>query len=318
MTQQDLASQVGVARQSVTKWENDYAMPKLEIIMRLAKIFNVSYEYLITGEEKKIIEETNDEIHEEPIEDKKPKKTFLKRKLVPYFVLSFLLIALVVSLPLFFVGAKPTKEYYENQEVGFYISLDENIAFNDIDEIKDKDNIIATYQTGFDFYANYKQLGRLDEAGQKYDEIRILDGHSSAYIYKIYFIDNKFVPYLYKELDLSDSLASYYMDEGLYKVMLIEYKEVEVIEVKALDLSGGIIKSDIIDASTGECLLNDYLVKDNNFIFCIPYKAIYFHVRAIYSDGSAYENDYYDQGTLIVNMKSSADPYIISLMFRGL
>ena len=60
MTQEDLASQVGVSRQSVSKWESTMAMPDLDKIMKLSKIFEVSTDFLLNddlGMEQIIVDE---------------------------------------------------------------------------------------------------------------------------------------------------------------------------------------------------------------------------------------------------------------------
>jgi len=60
MTQEDLASQVGVSRQSVSKWESTMAMPDLDKIMKLSKIFGVSTDFLLNddlGMEQIIVDE---------------------------------------------------------------------------------------------------------------------------------------------------------------------------------------------------------------------------------------------------------------------
>ena len=57
LSQGDLANELNVSRQSISKWENGNSTPDLEKIVKLAEIFNVSLDELIKNEEK---EETND------------------------------------------------------------------------------------------------------------------------------------------------------------------------------------------------------------------------------------------------------------------
>lgn len=56
LSQGDLANELNVSRQSISKWENDNSTPDLEKIIKLAEIFNVSLDELIKNEEK---EESN-------------------------------------------------------------------------------------------------------------------------------------------------------------------------------------------------------------------------------------------------------------------
>ena len=47
MSQENLAGQLGVSRQAVSRWELDISLPETENIIKLAKIFNVSFDYLL-------------------------------------------------------------------------------------------------------------------------------------------------------------------------------------------------------------------------------------------------------------------------------
>lgn len=49
-TQEQLAEIMEVSRQSISKWESDMAYPETEKIIRLAKLFNVSTDYLLNSE----------------------------------------------------------------------------------------------------------------------------------------------------------------------------------------------------------------------------------------------------------------------------
>mgnify|MGYP001775239831 CR=1 FL=1 len=46
-SQEELAAQMNVSRQSVSKWEGAQSIPDLEKIIRLSKLFNVSTDYLL-------------------------------------------------------------------------------------------------------------------------------------------------------------------------------------------------------------------------------------------------------------------------------
>ena len=54
LSQGDLANELNVSRQSISKWENGNSTPDLEKIVKLAEIFNVSLDELIKNEEKEI------------------------------------------------------------------------------------------------------------------------------------------------------------------------------------------------------------------------------------------------------------------------
>ncbi len=56
LSQEQLASQLTVSRQAVSKWELDNSLPDTENIIQLSKLFNVSIDYLLDDD----IENTDD------------------------------------------------------------------------------------------------------------------------------------------------------------------------------------------------------------------------------------------------------------------
>ena len=49
-SQEDLALELGVSRQSVYKWESEASLPEIDKIKAIAKLFNVSFDYLMDDE----------------------------------------------------------------------------------------------------------------------------------------------------------------------------------------------------------------------------------------------------------------------------
>ena len=49
-SQEELAYQMGVSRQSVSKWESGTSIPDLERILKLSQVFGVSTDYLLKEE----------------------------------------------------------------------------------------------------------------------------------------------------------------------------------------------------------------------------------------------------------------------------
>ena len=52
LSQGELAEMLEVSRQSISKWENNSAVPELEKLLRLSEIFEVSLDELVKGAEK--------------------------------------------------------------------------------------------------------------------------------------------------------------------------------------------------------------------------------------------------------------------------
>lgn len=57
LSQDELAGRLGIARQSVSKWESGISQPDLNNIVRLSEIFEVSTDYLLKGEETQAVSE---------------------------------------------------------------------------------------------------------------------------------------------------------------------------------------------------------------------------------------------------------------------
>ena len=47
LSQVDLAKKLGVVKQTVSNWENENIQPSIEMLMRLAKLFNVTTDHLL-------------------------------------------------------------------------------------------------------------------------------------------------------------------------------------------------------------------------------------------------------------------------------
>lgn len=63
MTQEDLANQLGVSSQAVSKWENDASCPDISLLPQLCKVLGVTTDELLTGK--------NDEVKLVPVEQRK-------------------------------------------------------------------------------------------------------------------------------------------------------------------------------------------------------------------------------------------------------
>ena len=70
MTQEDLAHEIGVSRQSVSKWESSMAMPDLDKIVKLSNIFGVSTDFLLNDDlgMENIMENVNEDTSERLID----------------------------------------------------------------------------------------------------------------------------------------------------------------------------------------------------------------------------------------------------------
>lgn len=50
LSQEQLAEIINVSRQSITKWESDNGLPDVSNLQELSKVFGVTVDYLLNGE----------------------------------------------------------------------------------------------------------------------------------------------------------------------------------------------------------------------------------------------------------------------------
>ncbi len=108
MSQGDLADALEVSRQSVSKWENNSAVPELEKLMKMAEVFEITLDELVTGAQAK----PPVSIQEEPprvINENHPKSAFLSIPLFLFGILIFVflpghILSWLVGMPLLLAG----------------------------------------------------------------------------------------------------------------------------------------------------------------------------------------------------------------------
>lgn len=110
MSQDDLAAALEVSRQSVSKWENDSAVPELEKLMRMAQVFDVSLDALVG------MQQPEQQQPPAPKEEAEPRIIYLEKPVFPSFsgiqllgfalLIGALLLAIVLYKDLF--GATET------------------------------------------------------------------------------------------------------------------------------------------------------------------------------------------------------------------
>ena len=103
LSQGDLANELNVSRQSISKWENGNSTPDLEKIVKLAEIFNVSLDELIKNEEK---EETilNTPEQNAPIPTKTREKKIGKGLIIAGVISIFVFLLLGLGITGFFIA----------------------------------------------------------------------------------------------------------------------------------------------------------------------------------------------------------------------
>ena len=59
LSQVELGRKLGVTKQSISNWENNYIQPSIEMLMKLSSVFSVSTDCLLGLDTLKFIEITN-------------------------------------------------------------------------------------------------------------------------------------------------------------------------------------------------------------------------------------------------------------------
>ena len=108
-SQDELAEKLNVSRQSVSKWESGKALPDSEKILAMAKLFDVSTDFLLKDEQEPVFVDDEQEKQPEsqaadaPTENTEKKKHKLSgKKIVAIVVAACIVIAAIT--PLFFGG----------------------------------------------------------------------------------------------------------------------------------------------------------------------------------------------------------------------
>lgn len=57
ISQEELANELGISRQSVSKWESEQTTPDLDKIVFLSEFYSVSTDYILTGKEETVSNE---------------------------------------------------------------------------------------------------------------------------------------------------------------------------------------------------------------------------------------------------------------------
>lgn len=56
LNQVEFAKLIGVTKQCVSNWENDNVIPSIEMLVKMADLFNVSTDYLLGRTERRVLD----------------------------------------------------------------------------------------------------------------------------------------------------------------------------------------------------------------------------------------------------------------------
>ena len=129
-SQEKLAEQINVSRQSISKWESGQALPELEKIVELSKIFQVTTDYLLL--------EDSDKPEINPILSEDEKNRYYKKVKSYGFwqVLSIFISALAIYL--FSAGSSFPAKFTALVWLSFFLLIASAMAINKALKIKEK------------------------------------------------------------------------------------------------------------------------------------------------------------------------------------
>lgn len=111
LSQEQVAQRLNISRQAISRWENDLAMPDIDNLVVLSRLYEVSIEELL-GEKEVISEEETGTLIESPLqEEKKSSEIILACAIITMLVCSCVLpfAAIPLSICLFFAVKKLIK-----------------------------------------------------------------------------------------------------------------------------------------------------------------------------------------------------------------
>ncbi len=119
LSQEELALQLNVVRQTISKWEQGLSVPDSELLVSLSKVLDTPVSTLL-GEN--ILKEKEDSLSElakklELINLQLIKKKELNRKIWHYLFITIFIIIILIFLGLFFLGNKYMEWDYNDPEL---------------------------------------------------------------------------------------------------------------------------------------------------------------------------------------------------------
>ena len=115
LTQEDVAFQLGLSRQALSKWESGNCEPDFKKLKELAKMYDVSLDYLLDDDFEKKIEDA-DKNREETSYKVYKNQVIIYRN--PWFIV--LIISLLIFIALILVATfADFSEFYSGDELGF-------------------------------------------------------------------------------------------------------------------------------------------------------------------------------------------------------
>jgi len=301
LTQKDLARELNISDKAVSRWETGMSSPSVDMLYRISKYFNISFNDLLTA--RVSTDESDDNIVEDIIEEMSEIKKKNSKK-IKTIVISAISIIIILAMTIIFTHSYnrfkvykiniESEELYYNSGVYIETKIKDTLFLKDIkireyeykntDTISidlyfvenDKEYIIQSYSSleniRFDTYQSYIKIDDLSDYIDKlYMRVKIIDSKNKVKEYngRINFV-----------LDFSNNKIFYNEDKNIIQNRSVNIN-IDVDEIKLILLDNGFeeIVSGIIQKRDKNYYIRyhmdsnivNYTYENNNFSFKYTY-----------------------------------------------
>ena len=267
LTQKEFADKLGISDKAVSRWETGNSYPDLDMLFRISKFFNISFENLLTA--RMVDDGTDDELTQNIFKEFRKHSQKIKR-----IVLAFIIIVIIFVITIIFTNTynrfKVYQVYVESKDFeginGIYVktNIKDTLTINDLKiknvEINDTDTVSV------DLYYiennkehvihNYSSLDNIVFTSyQSYIKIKDLSKYLDDIFIKVTIINED------NEINEYKGKLNFVLDFSNNKIFLEE--ENENFEYEYDTLSAEEIKEILLNNGFTE-LTNNLLVKQNN------------------------------------------------------
>ena len=303
-TQEDLAKILYVSRQAVSKWENGISYPSMDIIYKIAEVFDISADELFDSNDVRINTFKNN------AKIKNIKKTSIIISIITFLVLVISIIGLITARKAYDIGIGKTLDNPKDFLVGFVVITSDSPkeVQLDIDNIETSGYpyLIRNYENNALYDDNFG-LFNVVNASQYIDATIYVNSNLFRYIkicdiYKSIKTQELYIDQASTWFGLYNGSTISLKKEGLERIEEVNYKlliktinTVESIKLIEFDINNNIINEVLLDEDlkeytiSNDCLYIVFEEKQKNA------KDQYFYTRDIITSAQINEAYFYSQ-----------------------
>ena len=272
LTQKELADKLGISDKAVSRWETGKSFPDLDMLFRISKFFNVSFENLLTA--RMSDDETDDELMQDIIKEFNDMNTKHSRRVKIILVL-LVLVSIIFTVAIIFTNTYNRFKVYqvgiESDDFagvnGIYVetNIKDTLTINDIKiknvEIKNTDTIsvdLYYIENNKEYIIqNYSSLDNIIFTNfQSYIKIDDLSKYIDNLYIKITIIDSK------NKVTKYDGKLEFTLDFSNNKIF--NKDDNEDLEYEYDSLSAEEITKILLDNDFEEITKNTLMKEDDN------------------------------------------------------